>query len=254
MTHDSSGQNSGDGVRRQGLISLENWASYLSFTKLSVALICIRCRYGYILTKITYVLVLKLYEIQVPSCIFLLHAFQQSRQANSVSGLGKHTLTCPFKRSRRKRENQTNKQKKNTMHIGLQTPSATCLERPATNSIYKAQHKHLPWRFCKAIILINQVSFNKAQATKTATCCKPRQATDPGFPLPVPSLCNTCHRLLHKAQEPQVTTALTCLNSSTHFEDRSSSQRHKVTQFYMECQGTILQLLLTKTNYMASVC
>lgn len=140
------------------------------------------------------------------------------------------------------------------MHIGLQTPSATCLERPATNSIYKAQHKHLPWRFCKAIILINQVSFNKAQATKTATCCKPRQATDPGFPLPVPSLCNTCHRLLHKAQEPQVTTALTCLNSSTHCEDRSSSQRHKVTQFYMECQGTILQLLLTKTNYMASVC
>lgn len=76
------------------------------------------------------------------------------------------------------------------MHIRLQTPSATGLERPATNSVYKAQHKHIPSRFCKAIIVINQVSFNKAQANKTATCCKPRQATDPGFPLPVPSLCN----------------------------------------------------------------
>lgn len=166
----------------------------------------------------------------MPSCILLSLAFQQRRQANNFSELGKHTLTCPFKRSLKETEKQTNKQK-NTMHIGLQTPSATGLERPATNSIYKAQHKHIPSRFCKAIISINQVSFNKAQANKTATCCKPHQATDPGFTLPVPSLCNTCLRLLHKTQEPQVTAALTCLNSSPHCEDCSSFQRPKVTQF-----------------------
>lgn len=124
------------------------------------------------------------------------------------------------------KQEKTNKQK-STTHIELQTPSATGLERPATNSVYKAQHKHIPSRFCKAIIVINQVSFNKAQANKTATCCKPRQATDPGFPLPVPSLCN----VIHKTQEPRVTAALTCLNSSTHCEDCSSFQRPKVTQF-----------------------